>query len=64
METFLVLNGYEIDAPVDAQERVVLQLASGEMDRDQFTEWLRAHVGENGTSDDVVRNPGSSAERG
>ncbi len=29
IETFLVLNGYEIAAPVDKQERVVLQVASG-----------------------------------
>jgi len=64
METFPVLNGYEIDAPVDDQERVVLQLSSGKMDRDQFTEWLRAHTREKGITDDVVRNPGSSAERG
>ncbi len=41
METFLVLNGFEIDAPVDEQERIILQVASGEMGRDEFTEWLR-----------------------
>src|SRR5437016_5254196 len=62
METFLVLNGHEIDASVDEQESVILQLASAEPSRDQFTEWLRAHVGE--ITDGVVRNPGSSAERG
>ena len=62
METFLVLNGYEIHALVDEQERIVVQLASAEPSRDQFTEWLRAHVGE--ITDGVVRNPGSSAERG
>ncbi len=44
METFLVLNGYEIKASVDEQERVILQVASGEMGREAFTEWLRAHV--------------------
>ncbi len=44
METFLVLNGYEIDAPVDEQEQVILQLAAGTMDREAFTEWLRRHV--------------------
>jgi death-on-curing protein len=44
MESFLVLNGREIAAPVNEQERVVLQLASGELSRDQFTDWLRAHV--------------------
>ncbi len=44
METFLILNGYEIDALVDEQETIVLQVASGEMTRDGFAGWLRAHV--------------------
>jgi death-on-curing protein len=44
METFLVLNGFEIDAPVDAQEKVTLQVASGELERGEFTEWLRSHI--------------------
>ena len=44
METFLMLNGLEIEASVDEQERVILQVASGEMGREAFTEWLRGHV--------------------
>jgi death-on-curing protein len=44
METFLILNGYEIDAVVDEQEQVILLLASGKLDRDYFTDWLRAHI--------------------
>ncbi len=44
METFLVLNGYEIEASVDEQERVILQVAAGEMDRETFAEWLCAHI--------------------
>jgi death-on-curing protein len=44
MEIFLVLNGYQINADVDEQERVVLRVASGEIGRDAFTEWLRAHL--------------------
>ncbi|ARV60257.1 death-on-curing protein [Nostocales cyanobacterium HT-58-2] len=44
MEVFLVLNGYEIDAAVDEQEQVILQVASGELGRDEFTEWLRSHI--------------------
>ena len=44
METFLALNGYEIEASVDELERVILQVASGEMGREAFTEWLRAHI--------------------
>jgi death on curing protein len=44
METFLVLNGYEIDAPVDEQEQVVLDVAAGIQDREGFTQWLASHV--------------------
>ncbi len=44
METFLVLNGYEIDAPVDEQVRIILQVATGEAKRETFTEWLRLHI--------------------
>jgi death on curing protein len=44
METFLVLNGQEIDADVDAQERVMLELASGVLSRDQLTAWLAKHA--------------------
>ena len=44
MEVFLVLNGYEIEASVEEQERVILQVASGEIEREAFTEWLRAHI--------------------
>jgi death-on-curing protein len=44
MEVFLILNGHEIDASVDEQEQVILQLASGELERKAFTEWLHVHV--------------------
>jgi death-on-curing protein len=44
MEVFLFLNSYEIDAPVDEQEHVILQLAAGKLDRNAFTEWLRVHA--------------------
>ncbi|NWG14909.1 MAG: type II toxin-antitoxin system death-on-curing family toxin [Acidobacteria bacterium] len=44
METFLILNGYEIQASVDEQEKVILQVASGEIARNEFTDWLRAHM--------------------
>lgn len=44
METFLVLNGFEIDASVDEQEKVILQVAAGELKREAFTGWLRAHI--------------------
>ena len=44
MEVFLVLNGFEIGAPVDEQEQIVLQVASGELDRNVFTDWLKTHI--------------------
>ena len=44
MEVFLLLNGYEIQASVEEQENVILQVASGEMSREAFTLWLRKHV--------------------
>jgi death-on-curing protein len=44
METFLVLNGYELNAPVDEQERVMLELAAGELAREGFLDWVRTHA--------------------
>ena len=44
METFLILNGLEINADVDEQERVILSLASGELKREMFTNWLQRSV--------------------
>ncbi len=44
METFLVLNGAEIAASVDDQERLMLDLAAGRIDRTYLTDWLRHHL--------------------
>ena len=44
MEVPLVLNGYQIDASVDEQERLMLDVASGAVDRGQLADWLRRHV--------------------
>lgn len=44
MEIFLVLNGLEIDAGIDDQERVILALAAGELARDDFTNWLQQSI--------------------
>lgn len=46
METFLVVNGYQINASVDEQVNTILKVASSEMSREEFTEWLRAHIEE------------------
>jgi len=44
METFLILNGYEIEAPVDEQVQIILDLAAGNLTREAFTSWLKGHV--------------------
>ena len=44
METFLILNGYEINATVDEQEHAILAIASGIMTREPFELWLKQHV--------------------
>ncbi len=44
METFLVLNGMEINASVDEQERVVLEIASGKLGRETFAEWFQQNT--------------------
>jgi death-on-curing protein len=44
METFLVLNGAEIDASLGEQERVMLDLAAGRVNREQLAAWLRQHL--------------------
>jgi len=44
METFLLLNGYEINATVDEQESIILDLASGKISRDDFLVWVKNHT--------------------
>lgn len=44
MEVFLLLNGHEIDAPVDEQEKLILALASGQLSREELTDWLHRHT--------------------
>ncbi|WP_278559471.1 type II toxin-antitoxin system death-on-curing family toxin [Fischerella thermalis] len=43
-ETFLVLNGLEINTCVNEQERMVLAITSGELVREAFVEWLQQHT--------------------
>lgn len=44
MEVYLVLNGFQLDAPVDEQERVILDLAASKSTRVDFTQWVAAHI--------------------
>ncbi len=44
MEVFLVLNGLEIAASVDEQERIVLAVASSAATCEALTEWLQRNT--------------------
>ncbi len=44
MELFLLLNGYEIEATVDDQERLILGVAAGNISREALKEWLELHI--------------------
>lgn len=44
MAVFLLLNDREIEATVDEQEQLVLELAAGQQDRDDLIHWLSDHV--------------------
>ena len=44
METFLILNGFEIAASIDEQEKIILELADGSLDRKELTMWLNNHI--------------------
>jgi len=44
MEVFLVLNGMELRASVDEQERFMLSLAAGEVSREGLADWLRSNA--------------------
>lgn len=46
MEVFLVMNGMELRASVDDQERFMLALAAGDISREALAEWLRTHATE------------------
>jgi len=44
MEVMLALNGYEIEANVNEQEALILSVASSELSREAFTQWIAEHV--------------------
>ena len=41
---FLRYAGFAIDATVDEQERIILELAASQIGRDGFLDWLRSHI--------------------
>jgi len=44
MEVLLLLNGHEIDASVDDQEKLIIDVASGKVSRIELSEWLSKHM--------------------
>jgi len=46
MIAFLSDNGWSFEATADEAEPVILQLASGSMEKPQWTEWVRQHAHE------------------
>jgi death on curing protein len=44
MEVFLLLNSHEIDASVDDQETIIINVASGKVSRIELSEWISKHI--------------------
>ena len=44
METFLVLNGRQLDADIDGAEKLFLGLAAGEVERSELVSWITANL--------------------
>lgn len=44
MDTFLQKNGYEISASEKAVYEIIIKLASGELSKDELTEWLEKNI--------------------
>ncbi len=44
MALFLSLNGFKIRASIDEQVDIILSVASGNLNRENFTKWLTSHV--------------------
>lgn len=50
MEVFLVMNQHEIIADINEQEDLILRVASGEVSREELTQWLQAHLQDHTTN--------------
>ena len=44
LETFLILNGFELAAPIDDAERTFLALAAGTLTRSALGVWIETHI--------------------
>ena len=44
METFLIINGFEIKADLSEQEAMILGIASGKITKEFLAAWLKLHI--------------------
>jgi death-on-curing protein len=44
MDTMLLLNGAELQAPVEEAETIILGVASGQVSREQLVAWVDSHT--------------------
>lgn len=44
METFLMLNGFELFATVGEAQETILSVAAGSCTREKFLDWVKTHV--------------------
>jgi death on curing protein len=44
IESFLVLNGFKLEALVDESEAIILNAAAGKCSRDEFVKWIEQHI--------------------
>lgn len=44
MAANLEANGWEIQATIDEQEKLILDLAAGLLDKETFFDWVKAHL--------------------
>jgi death on curing protein len=44
METFLVMNGFELVVEVDNAEQVILTLAAGDLSREELLKWVTSFI--------------------
>jgi len=42
--TFLILNGYDLDAPADEKYLTIVKLAEGRHGDDELADWIRRHL--------------------
>jgi len=46
MAMFLAMNNFKIDANIDEQFEIIMSVASGNLKREDFAEWLLNHIQE------------------